>query len=417
MNSKIALNEIFNNVLMIEPKKLGVLIDLFSSREEIKVEVQEDNPVGMNDYSGLIPGRTRNYSVEKMLNMGIGVVRIYGSLTKRASFRNYSMATPYSRIEDKLIELYNDNAVKKIVLDIDSGGGTSDDSFEVAKTIREINKSKEITAYCNSAFSSAYLLASQAGKIVVTSTSGVGSIGAIYSHFDISKKNENEGINVTNIKSGSKKDLGTNSRSLSKEDFEDIQSIVNNVYDKFAAMVNEGRGISLKAIDDMQAGNFFGDNAVKNGLADVVGDFSSLIVNEESKKTFYKGLGMSNDVDNNPSSELNAENEEVNSKDNDAFKREEVDVILSAKKKEIYNDFSRMVEAASLIGVNAREMVNYVEMMSKGMSVSEVKNKMYESKYVEQKEEIESSRTGQKIDDDQALVNYCMKKYNQQGVK
>lgn len=81
----------------------------------------------------------------------------------------------------------NDPSISEIVLDINSGGGAAVGCKELADYIFQSRQTKPITAIVNySAYSAAYFIASACSKIVVSQTSGVGSIGVIMEHLDTS---------------------------------------------------------------------------------------------------------------------------------------------------------------------------------------------------------------------------------------
>ena len=65
---------------------------------------------------------------------------------------------------------------------------------ELADYIYQSRDTKPITAIVNySAYSAAYFIASACSKIIVSQTSGVGSIGVIMEHLDTSKMEEKWG--------------------------------------------------------------------------------------------------------------------------------------------------------------------------------------------------------------------------------
>ncbi len=82
-------------------------------------------------------------------------------------------------------------SISEIVLDINSGGGAAVGCKELADYIYQSRDTKPITAIVNySAYSAAYFIASACSKIIVSQTSGVGSIGVIMEHLDTSKMEE-----------------------------------------------------------------------------------------------------------------------------------------------------------------------------------------------------------------------------------
>ncbi|WP_201285192.1 S49 family peptidase, partial [Klebsiella pneumoniae] len=104
----------------------------------------------------------------------------------------------------------NDPSISEIVLDINSGGGAAVGCKELADYIYQSRDTKPITAIVNySAYSAAYFIASACSKIIVSQTSGVGSIGVIMEHLDTSKMEEKMGLTFTTIYRGDNKNNGT----------------------------------------------------------------------------------------------------------------------------------------------------------------------------------------------------------------
>ncbi|EKB0247321.1 S49 family peptidase, partial [Escherichia coli] len=100
----------------------------------------------------------------------------------------------------------NDPDVKGICLDIDSPGGEVAGCFDLVDTIFACRGQKPVHAILSeSAYSAAYALASAADRILVPRTGGVGSVGVIYVHCDMSRQMKDEGLNVTIITCGSRK--------------------------------------------------------------------------------------------------------------------------------------------------------------------------------------------------------------------
>jgi signal peptide peptidase SppA len=164
-----------------------------------------------------------------------------------------------------------DPAVEHIVLDIDSNGGSATGAFELADDIRAASLVKPITAIVNfSAFSGGYLIAAAASNVIVSRTSGVGSIGVIANHLDVSKRDEQQGIKVTSVFAGDHKNDLTPHEPLSDQSLTFLTSMVQNSYKQFVDAIANFRGLSTQAVKDTQAGIFFGTQGVDAGLADSV---------------------------------------------------------------------------------------------------------------------------------------------------
>jgi len=141
--------------------------------------------------------------------------------------------------------------------------------FELAEYIREYPK--PVAAYVDSmAYSAAYLIASQADVVVCTQSGGVGSIGAMMVHQEISKAAEQKGITFTIVQSGSHKSDGNNLQPLPEAVQAKIQDRVDLVRDQFSRSVAQGRGERFSYEDAMatEADTYTADQAMEMGLID-----------------------------------------------------------------------------------------------------------------------------------------------------
>ncbi|HBS0277167.1 TPA: S49 family peptidase, partial [Klebsiella pneumoniae] len=133
----------------------------------------------------------------------------------------------------------------EIVLDINSGGGAAVGCKELADYIYQSRDTKPITAIVNySAYSAAYFIASACSKIIVSQTSGVGSIGVIMEHLDTSKMEEKMGLTFTTIYRGDNKNNGTQHEPLSEESLGMFQGMIDEMYETFTGSVAEYRGLN-----------------------------------------------------------------------------------------------------------------------------------------------------------------------------
>jgi ClpP class serine protease len=118
--------------------------------------------------------------------------------------------------------------------------------------------------------SGAYLLAAACNDISVSQSSGVGSIGVIAQHMDVSKMNEAMGIKITAVYRGDKKNNLTPNEPLSDSSLQQLDDMVNSTYQQFTSAVAQFRSLPQQKVIDTQAGIYFGQDAVAAGLADRV---------------------------------------------------------------------------------------------------------------------------------------------------
>ncbi|HFP9305160.1 S49 family peptidase [Raoultella planticola] len=211
---------------------------------------------------------------------GVAVIPVHGLLVARRGQITQACTelTSYERIRSQLSMALSDPSVSEIVLDINSGGGAAVGCKELADYIYQSRETKPITAIVNyNAYSAAYFIASACSKIVVSQTSGVGSIGVIMEHLDTSKLEERMGLTFTTIFRGDNKNNGTQHEPLSEEALGMFQGMINEMYETFTGSVAGYRGLEQQAVIDTQAGLYFGPGAISAGLADEVSDPQSAI--------------------------------------------------------------------------------------------------------------------------------------------
>ena len=265
MNYPYIASHVLGSPLMLARHKLNTILSVLAPR------LDQDGIVLDGEYlpKGISHAAGHTNLFEKQT--GIAVISIHGSLVHRSmGLEPLSGLTSYAKIEEQFIAALESDA-SEIVLDIDSPGGEVNGVFDLADRIYEARNIKPITALINeSGFSGAYALASAAHKIIVPRTAGVGSIGVIAAHIDQSEKDKQNGLNVTTVFAGERKNDLNPHEPLDDEALVQLQQQVNETYDLFIDTVARNRGLSTAVIRNTQAGLFFGQHAVKAGLADTV---------------------------------------------------------------------------------------------------------------------------------------------------
>lgn len=203
---------------------------------------------------------------------GVALMPISGSLVARTrGLDAMSGLQSYAQISNDFRALMADDSVQHIVMQIESPGGTVATLPDLVDQIAAARGVKPVTAIINdNAYSAAYWLAAATDEIVVSRTSGTGSIGALAVHVDRSKANEQSGIRVTAVASGAHKALLSSDLPLTDEGLAKLQEIVDIAGTMFIDGVAQLRGLSAKAVREMQAGTFMGAQGVDMGLADRV---------------------------------------------------------------------------------------------------------------------------------------------------
>lgn len=200
---------------------------------------------------------------------GIAIVSICGPLEHHASW----MFDSYDEIIERLEAAFASDDCCAVVMCIDSPGGDAAGSTETHRQIQHLKKKygKKLYAYSNeSMYSAAYSIGSAADEIWCPETGGVGSVGVICTLLDKTKQNEQLGLNIQLLTTGSRKADTHADRELTDDVVASMQRRVDFLGDVFFRCVAKARGITPKAVKALQAGVFFGNEAVSAGLADGV---------------------------------------------------------------------------------------------------------------------------------------------------
>lgn len=214
----------------------------------------------------------------------VAIIPVYGLLTKRTEFfAPIFGTTSYEETYDAICRAQEDDAVDSILLDIDSPGGEVGGLFDLVDFIYKSRGIKPIFSFANDrAFSAAYAIASATSKIFVNRTSGVGSVGVIATHVDVSEADKKEGMKFTTVFAGSKKNNLSPHEPISSAAYQELQNEVNRLYEIFVETVARNRNLSVEQVKATQAGTYFAENAIEVGFAD------ELIDNEELFKKLIK---------------------------------------------------------------------------------------------------------------------------------
>jgi signal peptide peptidase SppA len=205
-----------------------------------------------------------------LASTGVQVLPVHGFLVSRGSHLNAcETMTSYEGLRQQLRQAIADPLVERVALDIDTPGGSAVGAFELAADIRAMSLIKPITGIVNfMAYSGGYLIGSACSELVVSQTSGVGSIGVIASHMERSQQLESQGVKVTTVYAGAhKNDLSPN-EPLTDQSMKFLQDLVQESYQLFVNAVADYRGLSVEAVRATEAGLYRGQQGINAGLAD-----------------------------------------------------------------------------------------------------------------------------------------------------
>ncbi len=134
-------------------------------------------------------------------------------------------------ILSQLKKAAGDNAVKAVILEIDSPGGSVGDSDLIYHEVQKIRKSgKPVVSFLRDvATSGAYYVAVGSDKIIAQPTTITGNIGVIVHSVNVEGLFQKLGIREVIIKKGRMKDLLSPTRPLTPEEEQLLQGITDEV--------------------------------------------------------------------------------------------------------------------------------------------------------------------------------------------
>lgn len=186
-----------------------------------------------------------------------------------------------------LKEVYANDNIKGVVLNINSGGGEVDGTMAFAEVVKKRNK--PVVALVNSmAASAAYWIAMNADIILMNDpTAQVGSIGVMMTFADDTKYWENAGVKFIDIVAKGSEDKNKGYFDALKGKFDTIKSeSLNPLREMFAQAVIDARGsrIDLEAENVLSGKMYFAaatasgnKSALDVGLADGMGDLDAAV--------------------------------------------------------------------------------------------------------------------------------------------
>ena len=237
-----------------------------------------------------------NKSISSTVN-GVTVIDIQGAIAKKINIlSDVSGGCSSQLVSAVFTNAVNDPAVKGIIINIDSPGGTVDGTSELADSIYQARGAKPVVAFSDGMIASAaYWIASACDSIYISGdTNPIGSIGVVSAHRDYSGYESQQGIKVTEITAGSYKRVASSHEPLNTEGKADIQSKVDFLYGVFVDAVARNRGTSSRRVlADMADGRvFLGKQSIKAGLVDGVSTLPKIIADMQAGQVKHRPVAQ-----------------------------------------------------------------------------------------------------------------------------
>lgn len=276
---------VFGTPLLLHPQKLDAIIAGLGTRLMGLPEGAEFRAEGMADGMQLLPAelfttrKGERSDAGYRVSEGVAYVPVHGALVHRGRMEaDSSYLLGYNDVGSQVEAAMTDGDVHAVVLGFDSPGGEAQGAFELADRLMSLRGKKPLVAMADGmAASAAYLAASAADQVVITSTGYAGSIGVVMRHANFSRALIADGVDVEHFYAGAHKVDGNPYEPLTPSARVDMQAEVDKLYEMFIASVSRQRGIDPEAVRQTQARVYRGEVAVSMRLADRLGTTDQVI--------------------------------------------------------------------------------------------------------------------------------------------
>jgi len=193
---------------------------------------------------------------------------------------------------DLLADLAEDDAVKALIVAIDSPGGTFVGGENLFHGLRRVAARIPVVAVMgNTGTSAAYMTALGAEHIFAREGTITGSIGVIMQTADVSGLLEKLGVKPETVKSDPMKAQPNPMEPFSPEARQMIEGVIADLHSIFVSMVSERRAMTEDKTRRLSDGRIFsGRQAVDVGLIDAIGDQRDARLWLEENREIESGL-------------------------------------------------------------------------------------------------------------------------------
>ena len=199
----------------------------------------------------------------------IAVIPISGTIT--AGTGGYGSGTSATKVVKWIEDAEENEGIKAILLDINSGGGTAVGSDEIAQAVAKAEK-PTVAVIREVGASGAYWVASSADIIYANRMALTGSIGVIGSYLEIDKLLDDYNITYRRLVAGKHKDMGSPFKEMTYEEELLMQDALNSIHNYFIQAVAENRELDVEEVKKIATGRFMiGAEAKELGLVDELG--------------------------------------------------------------------------------------------------------------------------------------------------
>ncbi len=234
-----------------------------------KTQSETTNPISISKNFSFASNSSKDKFPSKPY---IAKIIIQGVIQQQNDFYNQEW------LLEKIEELSKDSNNKGIMLWINSPGGGVYEADEIYLALMDYKKKTERPVYAYFgplAASGGYYIGCAADYISANRNCMTGSIGVIAGQFvDLTGLMEKYGVKITTTHAGKNKIMGHFSEPATEEQKMIMQSIADECYEQFTAIVSDSRKMDIAKVKSLADGRIYtAKQAKENGLIDNISSF------------------------------------------------------------------------------------------------------------------------------------------------
>jgi protease-4 len=197
----------------------------------------------------------------------VGVVEVTGVITDS------------KKTLKELREFAEADSIKAIVVRIDSPGGSVGPSQEIYEAVRKLRDKKHVLVSMGSvAASGGFYIACGGEKIYANPGTLTGSIGVIFTFYNVQGLLKWAGVQVSPLTAGKMKDAGNPYREMTADERAYFRSVLDDVHEQFIQAVADGRALKVDEVKPIADGRIFTGRQAKDlKLVDAMGGLEDAV--------------------------------------------------------------------------------------------------------------------------------------------
>lgn len=275
------LDALIDNLGLVESEDFLAegLVDALYTREELKdrlAVLAQETSFKKVKFIPIADYAAARVTVSPKAGKEVAVVYADGEIVEGTDFRQIAG----ERFAGILSDLREDDAVKAVVLRVNSPGGSVLASERIKAEIDLLKAVKPVIAsYGGYAASGGYWISSGCNKVYSDATTLTGSIGVFSMIPDLSgTASKLAHVNMVPVNSHKHSDVLSLMRPLDAAETARMQAGVEKIYDRFVDIVAQGRSMDSSAVDAIAQGRVWtGADALKIGLVDEIGTLQDAV--------------------------------------------------------------------------------------------------------------------------------------------